>query len=80
MPDIRGFICVNRKTHPRGGLSESNIKCFDQTAIATFFRFLREPSRPNCVTIIIAAGWLGKSDNPGGKVAHVKTNSTTGSR
>jgi hypothetical protein len=33
-----------------------------------------------CVTIIIAAGWLGKSDNPGGKVAHVKTNSTTGSR
>ena len=34
-----------------------------------------------CVTIIIAAGWLGKSDNPrGGKVAHVKSNSTTGFR
>ena len=34
-----------------------------------------------CVAIIIAAGWLGKSDSPhGDEVAHVKAHSTTGSR
>ena len=34
-----------------------------------------------CVAIIIAAGWLGKSDSRGGgEVAHVKERSTTGSR
>ena len=34
-----------------------------------------------CVAIIIAAGWLGKSDNRhDGEVAHVKERSTTGSR
>ena len=29
-----------------------------------------------CVAIIIAAGWLGKSDNHGGEVADVKARST----
>jgi hypothetical protein len=34
-----------------------------------------------CVAIIIAAGWLGKSDSDrGGEVADVKARSTTGSR
>jgi len=34
-----------------------------------------------CIAIIIAAGWLGKSDSHrGGEVADVKARSTTGSR
>ena len=30
-----------------------------------------------CVAIVIAAGWLGKSDTRDGEVAHVKERSTT---
>ena len=52
----------------------------EKSARATALRSFIAAGLVFCVTIIIAAGWLGKSDNPGGKVAHVKTNSTTGSR
>jgi hypothetical protein len=41
------MICGKRKTAPRRSL-QNPIKCFDHAAErAVFFRFLRQPSRPN---------------------------------
>ena len=55
--------------HERGSRANSALRGFIAAGLVL------------CVAIIIAAGWLGKSDSPhGDEVAHVKAHSTTGSR
>ena len=46
-----------QKRPPRGGLSEIRIMRFDQAATAaTFFRFLRQPSRPSTPRPVVKSG------------------------